>query len=154
MPVSGKYHLTFWDFDSERASVGCFTEVVNDTNYPTIDAALDDLRVAIEAVSLGVVKSEGRYYEYTTSIITPPSDENAQREDKWLVSGHDDTQELPWKMEIPCADDSLLSAVNRKSMDPESAEYAALVAAIEAVAVNNNGNAIVVDSITRVGRNL
>jgi hypothetical protein len=151
--VPGRYTVTFMDHGRERSTVGIHTPVVTDSNYATVDGQMDDLLSALDGVSLGVAYKENRIMEVVYAIPVPPASPSAQREDKWLVKGYDATLLHPWSIEIPCADLSLLEE-NTERMDPTDAAYTALVAAIEALALSNAGNAVEVTEIVYVSRDL
>jgi len=84
-----------------------------------------------------------------------PADKKAQIESKWLVSYHDSvvvTDE--YTLEIPGADAALLAA-GTDNMDLSAGAGATLKTQIEATVVApRTGNAVVVDEVVRVGRNL
>lgn len=79
------------------------------------------------------------------------TDPLAQREIKWFVSYLDATANKFGSFEIPCADLTLL-ANNTDKMDLSSGAGLTLVTQIESFVKSQDGNAVVVQSITFVGR--
>lgn len=152
--MAGSFTLAVIDYARERSTVGVNTVTIDALNIAAQDGLMDDLRAAIEAVSLGVFYKDTRTFEIIKALPEPPTDPAAQRELKWLVSGYDAVTLASWSMEIPCADTSLLDPANQDRMDPASAEYTALVTAVEAIARSIAGNAVSVLQVTLVGRSL
>lgn len=151
--ATSKLALTYLDYDDESSVVQVNGAEVTDllVGSPLWDA----LQTAINNVQIGTLAKVQRSSSVAQLSITPPADENAQRERKWLVIGHDAVDFSAYRFEIPCAKVTLLYGTGAKGeMDQTSAEYIALKAAVEAYAVSTHGNAVVVDKAVLVGRNI
>lgn len=80
--------------------------------------------------------------------------QNAQRELKWLVSYHDAVTLDKHSLEIPCADANLIAG-NTTNMDLAAGAGLAFLTAFEAHCIAPiTGNAVELDSVELIGRNL
>lgn len=146
---------TSWSFLDYSGSKGTATvhavalSAANFAGQATLRAAL---LAAIEAVTDGVLFSETVVASLTKTGDPKPTDPEVWRSKRWLVSARDVngnavTFHLPTAM--PSVD--YLSA-GTNLMDLTSTEGAALVNAIEAYAKSNDGEAILVETITYVNK--
>lgn len=110
--------------------------------------------LAAADVSLGVIYKDRRVFDEALITGTPPSSDAAQRENKWLVKMVEADTYRNLRMEIPCADTSLLDVNSKGQMDKSGAEYIALKAAIEDLYLSDRDKAVVVGDVIFVGRNL
>lgn len=151
--MAGKYVLSYRDYSNETSRMSIHIPTLNAGNIAAQDTLLDNLLAAIDAVVIGSKEKEDRVYEVIQGTGLPPASKDAQVERKWLVSSRDAVTGLPVTFSIPTADSQFV-VNNTDKMDLVGTEGAALVAAIEAVAKSNAGNAITVVEIRLVGRNL
>lgn len=142
------------DYANESSSVGLHIAEVDAANFDTQVAAKATLLSALDGVSLGNFIKSQLTVDIDKAQPAPASDPNAQRELKWLVRAFDSVDYDPVSIEIPCADLSLLDPVNQDRMVIASGAGATLVSALEAHALSKAGNAITVNEIVLVGRNL
>jgi hypothetical protein len=148
----GKANWATIDHDAEGSSIGVRCADLNAGNIAVTLANIAILQTALEAVSLnGFTKLD--VLAVTTLIGDPqPVSGLAQREIKWLVSGTD-TGGFTTTIEIPGADLTLLPA-GSPNLDLAAGAGLALKNALEAVWVSKQGNAVTVNRVTHVGRNI
>lgn len=150
----GKSVFTLIDYDSEKTAVQIHHVALTAGNFAATETLLDALRDATAAITLGNM-AHTRYGNEDLLSVTPASDEQAQREAKWLVSYHDTTSLKSYSVEIGTADFDQLDPNDRKHAHIGDAGLVdAFVTAFEAVAKSPTGGAVVVDEITLVGRNV
>jgi hypothetical protein len=148
----GKMNLSYVDHDGEGSSVGVGIVDMNAGNFAATMTDLDAIRDAIEAVTLCTLR--GRSIIAVTEEIAGvlPANGFAQRETKWLVSGVDANGQAR-TMEIPGADLSLLPS-GSGVLNLASGVGQDLKDALDAAWVTPTGDAITVEQVIHVGRNL
>ena len=150
--MAGGYSVTFRDYGREVSNVRFSGADLTSGNIVAQEALMADILAALAAVSLGeVAKTE----EIATAELVsgdPATSPFAQRENKWLVAATDNVTGLSVRFEIPCADLDQLEE-NGEEMEL-GANRTALISAIEAYALSVAGNAITVQNIYFVARNL
>jgi len=150
----GKAIFTLMDYDREKTAVQIHHVALTAGNFAATETLLDALRDAIAQMTLGTMV-QTRYGNEDLLSITPASDEQAQREAKWLVSYHDTTSLISYSCEIGTADFDQLDPGDRKHAHiGDSGIVDGFITAFEAVAKSPTGGAVVVDEITLVGRNV
>ena len=115
-------------------------------NFAAQMTAAGLLADAIDAVSLGT--SRGQFYTHTLDAggAALPSDPEAQRENKWLVSCRETSGGLnAVTFTIPCATLTFLATDGENMAD--GAERTALINAVEAFVLSNDLVAVTVESI-------
>lgn len=150
--MPGKLNMSFLDYSGEVSTVGVHLVTLTAGNFAAQDTVMDNLVSAISGVSLGNLQKDARLAEETKFAVGNPANAFAQRELKWLVRCRD-ANGNPAGFEIPCADLSLLSP-NTDKLDVTTAEGIALVAAIEAGAKSNDGEALIFVEAVVVGRSI
>lgn len=144
-----KVRLPFVDYTSERSTASMYVaDAIGDAAITAIVGAVDGMVVGGRQDAVLVVESAK-----DAGTAGPAASPLAQRENKWLVRATDDVNARNVQIEIPCADLTLLSG-GQDFLDLSGTEAAALVTAIEANVLSQDGNAISVASIQFVGRNL
>lgn len=141
------------DFGDEPTRLGFNTLQITSANIVAQLALIATLQGAIDNVALGNFSGKTVQAE---DVPTGPKAtvENAQREAKWRVSFTDAINPIGnGSFEIGMPDLSLLVA-GTGVMDVSAGAGAALVTAIEAVVLSRLENAITVDTIIHVGRNI
>lgn len=152
--AKGQYVVSLWDYDKEPTTVTVPTIVIDETTLVVQSAFMDTFLSAVQGVTIGVVYKETRTFEIDTIAGTPPGDNLAQRENKWLVQMTDDVTFDALVMTIGTADLSLLDDQNRGVMDKTNPAYTAIKLAIENFYVSKAGNGVTVGDLVFVGRNL
>lgn len=111
------------------------------------------LRTATLDMILGA-EASSRLLASSTKSAVDITNPLAQRENKWLVRYHDDSDGAPFRVEIPTAKLSLLDTGTEFLNLADGGVIAAFVAAFEAYAVSPDDptHTVTVDSIQFVGR--
>jgi len=152
--MPSRLSVSFWDYDKEPSTVTVEGLQITAANLDAQNTMMDAIETALAGVSLGVIFKDTRVFDYSLIAGTPPNDKEAQREKKWLVKMHDAVTFKPHKLEIPCADLSLLDDQNKGSIDKTSGAYTALESALQNYIRTEAGNPVIVDDVVFVGRNL
>lgn len=141
------------DFGSEPTRFGFNIIQLTAANFDAQVALVATLQTAVDAVSYGTFSGKTiQALDVATGVKA--TDEDAQRESKWRVTFTDATDPIGnGSFEIGMADLTLLVA-GSGLMNVASGDGAALVTAIENAVVSRLGNAITVDQIAHVGRNI
>jgi hypothetical protein len=151
--ANSRLNLTYNDYAAEGSQVSFRGREMTAATFDGLMAEEDALVVAVEAATLCLLVKDLRIATESTPAAGGASSPQAQRELKWLVRMYDVETGRAVSVQIPGADTSLLEAGSDR-MDPASAEYAALVAAIEAFHRSVEDNSVAVIDIVLVGRNL
>lgn len=157
--------FTIGEYDpKENSTMQLNQGPVTAANYDARRAALDTLKGVMGNISLGEVRFINLNIK-TTESVAEVTDENAQRERKWLVTYRDNTEFLDvadtienvgfgkiFNTEVPCADLSLLSNKSDE-LSLTATGVPAWITAFEAAQNSpTGGNEIEVISIKHVGR--
>jgi len=152
----GALGLKVYDYNGEASNVRVKSADLTAANIVATIAAGDALVTAIEGITLGL--SSVKHYEAKRSPLSGSvraSSAASQREVKWLVRFHDSVTFERGTVELPCADTAKLDANNRGYAEiGDAGDVDAFVTAFEAFALGPGGNAVVVDDIMLVGRNI
>lgn len=148
----GKANWSTVDHDGEGSGIGVRTVDLTAGNIAATLTAIGLLQTALEAVSLNGFTKLDVLAQTTILPGVQPVDGNAQRETKWFVSGTDSAG-FSTSIEIPGADLDLLP-VGSGTLDLTAGAGLALKNALEAVWVSRQGNAVTVNSVIHVGRNI
>jgi len=150
----GEFIATYADYNGEKSTVTVPTVDLTAGNIAATLTLMQNFHAAVEGIALG----EPQMYRRVVSVSPQPggnaSSPAAQRELKWLVRYRDATTGKKGRMEIPCADVTLLDEANRGFMDLESVAGQAFGTAFEALVLGPDGNAATLDSVQLVGRNI
>lgn len=151
--MTSRATLKALDYGSEATRLGFNITQLTAANFDAQIALVVTLQGAIDNVANGLF--DGKTVSAQDIAVGPKATSvNAQRESKWRVRYTDDVQpEGDGSFEIGMADLTLLVA-GTGIMDVSAGAGAALVTAIEACVVSRLGNAVTVDSIIHVGRNI
>lgn len=155
MPVIGKNTWSYTDYDSETGVMAIHCAVRTAANWAAQETLEGNLQIALAAITEGTqVKTEVGNVA-TPVDPSPPAVKTAQREKKWLVQFHDTVNGKRYTIEVPTADEDALDPNDRKHAHIGDAGVVdAFVAAFEAYALSQDLNAIAVDEITLVFRNI
>jgi hypothetical protein len=111
-----------------------------------------DYRTALEALILGVVVEQVQIDETSvyTGSTTPPADQFAQKEIRWLVRYTDDVTSDRYRLYIPTADAAILNQPNSDFLNLTLEPVLSFVNEFESIARSENGNTVTVNSIELV----
>ena len=149
----GRYSRTLLDYDNESTTIGVYAADLNAGNIATQITLQADFGAAINDMALGTLQRI-QYGNTVESLQPPPSDPFAQRELKWRVDYRDTVNGKPGFFTIGTANAALLSATDRGKADPLNADVIAFTTAAEAYVLSQDGNAIEIEQIVIVGRNV
>ncbi len=145
------------DYGGESTVMTVNVPAINAANFDAQETLHAALETAIELVSIGAKVKRQKIIE-DLGAGGYATDTEAQRESKWLISYHDDSfPARKLSVELGCADliDPDLLVVNTDMADLTDADWVAFVTAFEAAVVAPyTANAVTIDRITFVGRNL
>lgn len=150
--VMGKWNFSIVDFDNESSTVGVRWFDLSAGNITAQLALIATLRTALEAVIIGTPRKETIIATDEDIAGALPANAFAQREVKWLVSGHDSAG-LSATLEIPTADLDLLAG-GTGALDITAGPGLALANALNAGWRSRAGNLVTVETIVHVGRNI
>lgn len=159
--------ITYLDYGGEKSTTGIASSEITAANYAARVGEMTSLVAGINTITLGA-----RYKTAFTTVITPgtstpPTDKNAQRENKWLVTYQDSQSYLDpgpntvpnpgfgkvFNIELPCADLSLLEPGTDivDLFDPAVSQF---ITPFEVFARSPYGGTVTVLQIRHVGRAL
>jgi len=147
--ATSKLNLTFLDRDNEASTISVHSTALTGANFAAQDALADAFIAAVEDVTLMVLSKDSRIAVETKFSPSLPTNPFAQRGIKWLVRCTD-TNGNPVTFHIPGAALALAGILTGENMDLTSTEGAALVAAIEAYVLSNDGEAVTVVEIVYI----
>lgn len=152
MPTAGRFSCSLTDYDNEHANVGFAIPVLTAANFDAQQTLMNTFIAALMDMVLGNRWKNSQAIEVLNNI-TPATDQAAQVELKWLVQYHDGTTLKRYSIEVPTANTARLDPNDRAHAEiGDGAEVDAFIDALEAYGKTPDGNAIVVDEITLVGR--
>jgi len=151
LPIS-RATFTLQDYDNEKTNLAVWGVDITGANLATQAAQV----AALETAILNLVRGSIANVTITASSVsaTPVvTDALADRETKWLVRYHDNTNGKKYTVELGTADLALRTS-NSEFLDLTGTEAAAFVTAFEAYARSpfDSGHLVTVDSIQSVGR--
>lgn len=160
------YSISLRDWDKKIGDVQINTGLVTSLTLPALLTQIGALRTAVDNITIGVVANEKQEVFNTILSQSIPTDQNAQRGNKWLVSYHDGTQffdapvnAIPndaylrkFRVMIPTADNTLL-ADNDTLLDLTVNPGLAFKTAFEAIAKSPAGGIAVLDFVQQTNVN-
>lgn len=150
--LGGAYQASLVDYDGEVSSMRFAVTPLTAENWATQSTLRGDFNSALQSIILGV-RAREKYGNEVVSSLERAASDAAQRELKWLVSYHDGTTLKRYSFEIGTADTSVLDPNDRPhAAIGDAGVVDAFIAALEAYGVTPDGNAMIVDEITLVGR--
>jgi len=142
------------DYDNEVGAWHVRSATLTAANFDAQATLRDALSAAVVDITVGTIVKQD-YGNREAVALGPDANEESQRELKWLVQYHDNTTLDRYSIEIPCADVLELDPNDRAHADIGDAGHVdAFVTAFEAYVLSKAGNAVTVDEITLVGRNI
>lgn len=150
----GFYSRTLQDYDSEKTVFRIHTTDLNAGNIAAQLTLQANLGSAINNITLGTLYN----IRYGNEVVTPgaaPVDPFAQREIKWLIGYRDTVAGGLYTVELGTADLDQLDPNNRNSAHIGDAGVVdQFITDFEAYALSPLGNAVDIEYIRPVGRNL
>lgn len=154
MAYTGFLSVSYADYDNEMANLRLHVAPITAANHDAQVALHAALRLAIAGISNGVLVKDSYGNEQKVNF-GPASAPATQRELKYLVQYHDGVTLQRLSAEVPCADTATLDPNDRAHAQiGDSGVVDAFVDAFEDVVKSPAGNAVVIDEITLVGRQL
>jgi len=141
--------IKFRDYDNDLKQISIpRAEVTVVGDYPAALTAHTALVDAINAVTLGTIALQA-FTPRTIEAQALPASPVAQTNVQWLVTYTDDIDGHVEHLSLPTADiaTAALRLPNSSFYDPAHADWIALIAAFEAIAISNLGNAVTVTQI-------
>jgi len=156
MATQGRSTIRYNDYGGEGSTVSLRSEELTAVNFDAEGSKFLAFRDALAAITLGLrISYTHGNREETLAPGSEAASPLAQREAKWLVRYHSATGTDQYRMEIPCADLTLLDSNNKGFAEMGDAGVVdAFVSAFESFVLAEGGGAVVVDSIQHVGRNV
>lgn len=145
------------DFGRETSTVKIFNGAITGASIAGFLTAFGGIRAAIEGITLGIVSKEQWVGDDTVLSAAVPASQVAQRESKWLVRYHNVVTNKPHHLEIPTADLIGVALIPGSDFaDLTAAPMSTFVTAFNAFARSeeNDADAVVIDSVQFVGRNI
>lgn len=155
MPINPQHEgsITYKDFSNETSSMGFFFGPITALTIAAFLTQFGALLTATNAITLGIPLQTIWTGDNTKFADSEVTDENAQRERKFLVRYQGATTFSKYRLEIPTADLEDRLIVGSDFVDLTNTEIAAWITAFEALCKTPEGEAVQVLSIQAVGRN-
>ncbi len=152
--MTSRVYLKARDYSNEPTKVGVFFPDITSANYDAQVTSMGLLQAAMDGVTAGDLNGS-QLNAVDVPVPSKAAVPAAQRELKWHVSYSDPSSAIGnGSFEIPMADTGELDA-NGQDLDIGTGTPGeALVTAIQTYCVSRLDNAIVVETIKLVGRNL
>lgn len=144
------------DFSQETTSFRIHSAALTVGNIVAEYAVAATLRLAIADVISGTIQKVTMQDQAGALDNTWPGDAVAQRELKWLITYKDMTTEKDYRAELGTAEltDNSLLVAGTDIADLTDASWIAFVTQFEIAALSQDGNAVEIQQIRLVGRNL
>jgi len=151
------YSGTQMDYSGEKSTytipMRVYTAVAGQFDLDLV--RLTSLKGTIDTITGGTLIRDGVTPIATKFDATAPTDVNAQRERKWVVSYQDLSTFQTYQVELPCASPTTARMLDGTDQaDLTDSDMAAFVTAFEVFVDSPDNNGINVTKITLVGRNL
>lgn len=154
MAEKGFDQLSWADYNNEVGRTRLHVTVLTAANFVAQGVLRASLHTSIAGIVNGVLVKTA-YGNDDIPFAGPATDPGTQRETKWLVQFHDSVTLKKYKIELPGADTAQLDPNDRAHAEIGDAGVVdAFVTAFQDYVLSDVGNAVVVDEITLVGRNL
>lgn len=147
----------FRDFSGEKSTVRIYNGAITAVSIAGFLTAFGAMRAAIEGITVGIASQESWVGDLTVLSAAFPTDQQAQREKKWFVRYHDTVTAKKYDLEIPTADLTGVALIAQSDFaDLTVAPMSTFVTNFNAFArsPDSDVNAVVLDSVQFVGRNL
>lgn len=165
MPPLGSVHksrITYGDVTEETSSMELYNGAITAVSIGGFLTDFGNLQTATDAITLGTRRSQSWIGDLTTVSNLWPTDKNAHRENKLLVTYRDDVTEEEFILTVPTIDGEQLNFVPGGGDAVQfagagaSATIIAWVTAFEAIArtPRSDANTVTVTGMQFVGRNI
>lgn len=156
MPINPQHHgaLTYQDFGREKSAFAFNFGPITALTIAAFLTQFGALRTATNTITLGTLAQDSWTGDTTKYNADPPTDENAQRERKFLVRYQGTTSFSVYTLEIPTADLTGRMVDDTDLVDLNDTGIAAWITAFEALCKTPEGEAVNVLEIRAVGRNI
>lgn len=156
MPQNPQHYgsLTYVDYSDEKSSFQFNFGAITAISLPGFLTQFGAFRNATNAITLGELVSDQWVGDQTKYNNAPPTNVNAQRERKFLVTYEDVTTFALYRLEIPTADLTGRMIPDTDLVDLTNTQIAAWITAFEAMCKSPEGNDVNVVRIQAVGRNI
>lgn len=147
----------FRDFGTETSNVKIYNGAITAASLPGFLTAFGNMRAALEGITLGIASQETWVGDSTVLSAAVPASQEAQREKKWLVRYHDTVTQKKYTLEVPTADLTAVTLLaNSDFADLAAAPLSTFKTQFDGFArcPDSDVNAVVLDSVQFVGRNL
>lgn len=156
MPAQHYALFTILDFSMEKSNTTIYHGAITPTSLAGYLTEFGQMRNAIDAITLGTIHKEMWVGDSTVLSQTPPTNNFAQRELKWLVRYRGNTSQKIYTLTLPTADPTGRLVAGTDRADLNNADIAAFVNQFQSFARtpdDDQENVTVLD-ITLVGRNI
>lgn len=156
MPINPQHggSFSFIDYSKEPSSMRFYNGPITVGTIAGFLTQFGAFRTATEAIVLGSLVADEWYGDRTKYDNAPPTDENAQRERKFLISYQGAATFSKYTLEIPTADLVGRMVGDTDIVDAVDTDFAAWITAFEALCKTPEGEAVEFLQATAVGRNL
>lgn len=150
---------TIADYDGEKSTMQFSSVEYNILTFADFLTAVGDFRDSVGGISGGAIQREILTTFNRKFDPLLPTDQNMQRERKWLIRYKDNVTFGVYTLEVPCAKVigagalSLLQPASNKA-DLTRAEWIAFIADFAQVARSEDGNPVTFLDAVLVGRNI
>jgi hypothetical protein len=152
VPSAGTWNIAVIDYDGEIGTIRLHASVITVANFAAQDAGRTTVLSMLGQMTTGTISQNTWGNRYSLSV-TKPSSPAAQRELKWIVRYHDTVLQRKLTAEIPCANTARLDPHDRgNAFIGDAGLVDAFKTVFEAFIKSPQGNAVVIDEITLVGR--
>lgn len=154
MPINPQHSgsFTFLDYSEEKSTMSFFFGPITALTIADFLTEFGDLRTATDAITIGTLIQDSWTGDTTKYNNIAPSDVDAQRERKFLVTYEDSTTFALYRVEIPTADFTGRLVAGTDDVNLANTQVAAWITAYEQLCRSPEGNAVNVIGIRAVGR--
>lgn len=148
--------FTQLDFSGEKSATTIYNGAITPASLAGFLTEFGQMKATIDTITRGTMHREQWVGDNTLLSNTRPVDANAQRELKWKVNYIDTVTQIPYHVTLPCADPTGRMIAGTDLADLANADIAAFVTRFNSFArcPDNDANAVAVQSIQLVGRNI
>lgn len=150
--MASQVNFTVRDHSDEYSSMQLNIPPIDETNWLSVDAQVGALQTAVAALTTGNIARKS-LVAYTEPVDdTRPANPYAQRELGLRLFYQDNVTSKKYHVTVPSPDLIVVAAGGTDDIDLTLSAVAAVVSAIEALAVSPEGNAITIYAGKIVGR--
>lgn len=150
--MTSRLVLTYLDHSLEKSTVQFRGVSLAAANFDAQVTLAGNLETAVAALTNGTLHKRTRVASEAVIATGAPA-AGVQREAKYMVTYRDNVTGKKYRLEIPCADLSILEEGTDRVSHTHAA-WTGFQTAFEAYVLSEAGNAVVLEEIIHVGRNL